>query len=104
MVTRGTSSAADDYTYGPDSSRHEGVPKGKVTPFRWDKSKVFEGTERNCWTYVPEQYDGKTPACVMVFQDGNSYVNEKGQFRVPVVLDTAQLSVRQGRKRHRLPV
>src|SRR5437868_13151369 len=79
--------AADDYTYGPDSSPHEGVPKGKVTQFKWDKSKVYEGTERDCWLYVPAQYDGTTPACVMVFQDGGSYVSEKGQFRVPVVFD-----------------
>ncbi|MBM3984064.1 MAG: esterase family protein [Planctomycetes bacterium] len=79
--------AADDYTFGPDSVRAEGVPKGKVTQFKWDKSNVFEGTARDCWLYVPDQYDGKTPACVMVFQDGGSYVNEKGQFRVPVVFD-----------------
>ena len=38
--------AADDYAYGPDSSPRDGVPKGKVTKFRWDRSKVFEGTER----------------------------------------------------------
>ena len=79
--------AFDDYTYGPDSSRRQGVPEGKVTQFRWAKSKVYEGTERDCWLYVPAQYDGKTPACVMVFQDGGSYVSEKGQFRVPVVFD-----------------
>jgi enterochelin esterase-like enzyme len=79
--------AADDYAYGPDSSPQGGVPKGKVTQFKWDKSKVFEGTDRDCWLYVPAQYDGTTPACVMVFQDGGSYVSEKGQFRVPVVFD-----------------
>jgi enterochelin esterase family protein len=79
--------AIDDYTPGPDSMRHEGVPKGKVTQFKWNKSEVFPGTERDCWLYVPDQYDGKTPACVMVFQDGGSYVDEKGSFRVPVVFD-----------------
>ena len=91
--------AADDYTYGPDSSRRDGVPKGTVTQFRWDKSKVFEGTERDCWLYVPAQYDGKTPACLMVFQDGANYVHSPGEgyvkgyekrpaeFRVPVVFD-----------------
>jgi enterochelin esterase family protein len=80
-------SATDDYVYGSDSMRHDGVPKGKVTPFKWDKSTIFAGTTRDCWLYVPAQYDGSTPACVMVFQDGGSYVNEKGQFRVPVVFD-----------------
>lgn len=79
--------AADDYTFGPDSLPQEGVPKGKVTPFKWDKSKVYEGTVRDCWLYVPAQYDGSKPACVMVFQDGGNYANDKGQFRVPVVFD-----------------
>jgi enterochelin esterase family protein len=37
--------------------------------------------------YVPAQYDGKTPAAIMIFQDGGSYANEKGQFRATVVFD-----------------
>lgn len=78
--------AADDYKHGPDSQRQDGVPQGKVTQFPW-KSNVFEGTERDCWLYVPAQYDGSQPAAVMVFQDGGSYVNEKGDFRIPVVFD-----------------
>src|SRR5262245_43416451 len=91
-------SAADDYTFGPDSMPRADVPKGKVTQFKWNTSKVFEGTERDCWVYVPAQYDGKTPACVMVFQDGANYVHVEGagyvealekqkakaQYRVPV--------------------
>ena len=48
---------------------------------------MFEGTVRDCWVYVLDQLM-ETPACVIVFQDGGSYVNEKGQFRVPVVLTT----------------
>jgi enterochelin esterase family protein len=74
------------YTHGPDSKEQPGVPQGTVTQARW-KSKVFPGTERDYWVYVPAQYDGKKPACVMVFQDGGSYVNKKGDFRVPVVFD-----------------
>ncbi len=71
----------------PDSYPQDGVPKGKVTQFKWTASKVFEGTTRDCWVYVPSQYDDKTPACVMVFQDGGGYAKEGGQFRVPVVFD-----------------
>jgi enterochelin esterase-like enzyme len=78
--------AADDYKLGPDSERHDGVPQGKVTQHKWT-SQVFPGTERDYWVYVPAQYDPKAPACVMVFQDGGGYQNDKGQFRVPVVLD-----------------
>jgi enterochelin esterase family protein len=37
---------------------------------------------------VPAQYDPKTPACVMVFNDGGGYVStDKGDFRVPTVFD-----------------
>ncbi|MBA4062420.1 MAG: esterase [Isosphaera sp.] len=79
--------AADDYAHGPDSVPHPDVPKGKVTQHRWKTSKVFEGTERDYWVYVPAKYDGKTPACLMVFQDGATYANEKGQYRAPVVFD-----------------
>lgn len=78
--------AVDDYKLTEDHQRHEGVPQGKITKFRWT-SKVFPGTERDCWLYVPQQYDGKTPAAFMVFQDGGGQVNEKGGYRAPIVLD-----------------
>ncbi len=79
--------AADDYKLGPDSMEQEGVPKGEVTKYSWNTSTVFPGTVRDYWVYVPKQYDAKKPACVMVFQDGGSYMNAKGQFRVPTVFD-----------------
>jgi enterochelin esterase family protein len=78
--------AADDYKLGPDSEEQKDVPKGKVTKYSWT-STIFPATVRDYWIYVPAQYDSKTPACVMVFQDGAGYVNEKGQFRVPIVFD-----------------
>jgi len=74
------------YKPGPESTRQEGVPQGKVTEHVW-KSDIFEGTIRRYWVYVPEQYDGTEPAAVMVFQDGHAYVDEAGQFRVPIVFD-----------------
>jgi len=48
-------------------------PKGEVLHFTFEKSKVFPGTFRDYWVYVPAQYDGKTPACVYVNQDGVGY-------------------------------
>ena len=79
---------ADDSAYklGEDSQRHEGVPKGQVTK-QTITSEIFAGTTRDIYIYVPAQYDEKAPAPVMVFQDGHAYVNETGEFRVPVVLD-----------------
>lgn len=89
--------AADDYKLGPDSMEQPNVPRGKVTRHTWT-SKVFAGTVRDYWIYVPDQYArpedeagrhrvGQKPACVMVFQDGQTYVSDKGQFRVPIVFD-----------------
>jgi enterochelin esterase family protein len=79
--------AADDYQLGPDSMVQDGVPKGKVTKHSWTSTNVYPGTVRDYWIYVPAQYDGSKDACVMVFQDGGSYVNETGQFRSTVVFD-----------------
>ena len=62
------------------------MPRGTVTEHHW-KSKVFAGTERDYWVYVPAQYKADSPACVMVFQDGKSYVDEGADFRVPIVFD-----------------
>ncbi|MBI1901701.1 MAG: esterase family protein [Planctomycetia bacterium] len=76
----------EPYMLGEDSQRHEGVPQGKVAKSVW-KSKVFEGTIREWQLYVPAQYDSSNPACVMVFQDGAAYADEKGQFRAPIVFD-----------------
>lgn len=78
--------AKDEYKLGPDSMSQQGVPKGKIEKFVW-KSTVFPATQRDVFVYVPDQYDGKEPACVMVFQDGFNYQNPQGQFRVPIVLD-----------------
>ncbi|MDX1951260.1 MAG: SMP-30/gluconolactonase/LRE family protein [Verrucomicrobiota bacterium] len=79
-------SAIDDYKHGPDSMPKEGVPQGKVTQYQWT-SKIFPGTVRDYWVYVPSQYKAETPACVMVFQDGGGYINPKGDYRVPIVFD-----------------
>jgi len=81
-----TAAARDNYKHGPDSKRQEGVPTGKVTKHTWT-SKIFYGTTRNYWVYVPQQYDARKPACVMVFQDGGGYVNERGSFRSTIVMD-----------------
>jgi enterochelin esterase-like enzyme len=48
---------------------------------KWE-SKIFAGTSRDWWAYVPAQYKDDDPARVMVFQDGGSYKNY-----VPACLD-----------------
>lgn len=78
---------AADYPYGPDSSRQPGVPQGKVTQHTWASSKIFPGTTRDYWIYVPAQYKPGEPAAVMVFQDGAGYVKDDGHSRIPIVFD-----------------
>ncbi|HJQ80495.1 MAG TPA: hypothetical protein VJ828_11095, partial [Lacipirellulaceae bacterium] len=34
------------YPHGPDSFQQDGVPRGKVTEYVWNDSKVFPGTIR----------------------------------------------------------
>ncbi len=47
-------------------------PVGEIRgPFIW-KSKIYPGTERNYWVYVPKQYNASKPTCTMIVQDGLS--------------------------------
>jgi len=70
------------YTIPPEAKEQPGVPKGALTQHPKWTSKIFEGTTRDWWVYVPAQYKADTPACVMVFQDGQNAKNY-----IPVVFD-----------------
>jgi gluconolactonase len=59
----------DNYQPGPDSKPQPGVPRGEVLKFTFDQSKIFPGTTRDYWVYVPAQYKPDKPACVYVQQD-----------------------------------
>ncbi len=84
-----TYATTDDsqYSLGPESQPKDGVPKGEITQHTWLESKVFPGTKRRYSIYVPAQYDKQKSACLMVFQDGHTYADVDGQYRVPVVFD-----------------
>src|ERR1700729_2241598 len=71
--------SAEEYVLGPDSQRHENVPQGKVTKYEWT-SKIYPGTHRDYWVYVPAQYRPDKPACVYINQDGV-------QWKAPTVFD-----------------
>jgi enterochelin esterase-like enzyme len=58
------------YETHPDSRERPGVPKGTVRHMPVWESKIFSGTSRDWWVYVPAQYKPESPAAVMVFQDG----------------------------------
>ena len=88
------SSAADniarkpgEYPLTADSLVQPDVPHGRLEgPFEF-RSKIIKGTVRRYWIFVPAQYDGKKPASVLVFQDGQRATNPEGPLRVQNVLD-----------------
>jgi len=63
----------ENYPINPDSQPQPGVPKGEVLKFTFENSKIFPGTWREYWVYVPAQYKADKPACVYVNQDGIQY-------------------------------
>ncbi len=71
---------AENYPPHPDSVAQAGVPKGEVMKFTFENSKIFPGTWREYWVYVPAQYSPDKPANVYVNQDGI-------QWNAPIVFD-----------------
>jgi len=71
---------AEQYPVDSASVEHAGVPKGEILKFTFEHSKIFPGTWREYWVYIPAQYKPDQPACVYVNQDGI-------QWKAPVVFD-----------------
>src|SRR5437899_276477 len=86
FTVRAQEAQAQEYVLGPDSQRQPGVPQGKVTKYEWT-SRIYPGTVRDYWVYVPAQYRPEKPACIMVFQDGSTFVTETGAFKTTIVFD-----------------
>jgi enterochelin esterase family protein len=61
--------------FGPLSYLQPGVPSGMLSEKIVHTSKIYDGMKAEYWIYVPAQYDPKTPAALMVFQDGGGYTN-----------------------------
>jgi enterochelin esterase-like enzyme/sugar lactone lactonase YvrE len=71
----------------PDAVAVEDVPHGTIEQMPVWESQVFANTVRDWSVYVPAQYDKDQPAAIMIFQDGQSFSNPKGRWRVPIVFD-----------------
>jgi enterochelin esterase family protein len=76
-----------DYPLGPDSLPQVGVPQGRLEGPIEFHSRIFAGTVRRYWIFVPAQYVAEKPACLLVFQDGQRAINPKGALRIPQVLE-----------------
>ena len=74
----------ESYPVHPDSVVKENVPQGKVEgPFDWT-SKIYPGTTRKYWIYVPASYDAKKPAALFIVQDG---IGRSNEWKLPTVMD-----------------
>ena len=87
LLLMATGVGGAEYTLGPDSLPQEGVPSGTVEERTWDASSIYPGTTHEYRVYVPAQYTDAEPAAVMVFQDGEFYVDPEGLVRAPTVFD-----------------
>jgi sugar lactone lactonase YvrE/enterochelin esterase-like enzyme len=76
----GAQTASVAYPLDSASVEHAGVPKGEILKFTFNQSRIFPGTFREYWVYVPSQYQPGKPACVYVNQDGI-------QWKAPTVFD-----------------
>lgn len=73
--------------FGPLSYLQSGVPSGTLSPKIIHTSKIYDGMKSEYWIYVPAQYDAKTPAALMVFQDGGGYTERDGNNPALNVID-----------------
>lgn len=75
------------YQLGPDSLPQPGVPKGQIKgPFKLP-SQVYPNIEHVYRVYVPASYDPRTPASLMIFTDGQGFLNPELTLRANNVLD-----------------
>ena len=86
----------------PEADPGPDVPRGTVHEFlHWDRTRIYEGTVRDIWVYVPEQLEDTTAPSLMVFLDGDQYLDTNpvikitgydpipsGSVRVTAVLDS----------------
>ena len=76
------------YQVSADAEPREAVPRGELKgPLVLPNSQAYPGTQHTYWVHVPAQYDPATPANLMIFQDGQAFIDPNGSVRAPNVLD-----------------
>jgi enterochelin esterase-like enzyme len=73
--------------FAPLSYLQTGVPSGTLSEKIIHTSKIYDGMKSEYWIYVPAQYNAKTPAALMVFQDGGWYTDRNGNNPTLNVID-----------------
>ena len=75
------------YSLGSDSLPQPEVPKGEIRgPFTLPSS-AYPGTQHTYWVYVPAQYDPAIPSSLMIYNDGQAFMNADGDMRAQNVMD-----------------
>ncbi len=87
LVALNTGAAADDGVPSSIASLLPDAPRGKVVEMPPWQSKIYPNTVRAWSIYVPAQYRPESPAPLIVFPDGQEFLDRRGSWRVPVVLD-----------------
>ncbi len=64
-----------------------GVPSGTLSEKITHVSKIYDGMKSEYQIYVPAEYDPKTPAALMVFQDGEWYTDRDAEIKALNVID-----------------
>jgi enterochelin esterase-like enzyme len=73
--------------FGQLSYLQPGVPSGTLSAKISHISKIYDGMKSDYWIYVPAQYKPETPAALMVFQDGERYLDRNGNNPALNVID-----------------
>src|ERR1700728_3579057 len=74
------------YHLGPDSLPQDAVPKGEIRgPFILP-SRAYPGTQHTYWIYVPAQYDPAFATGLMIYNDGQAFMNPDGDMRAQNVM------------------
>lgn len=75
------------FPLGPDSLPQPDVPRGRMEKHTHAASRIFPGTVRDYWIYVPAPYDPARPACLTIVQDGEAHFVPERRWRIPTILD-----------------
>ena len=84
----GTYHQPGPYPLPPEAPESELAPRGEVTKGSLSNSSIHNGSSHDYWVYVPAQYDGTSPASLMVFFDGEKFQQPEWSYHATKVLDT----------------
>jgi len=80
-------------SYVPPVIKPEEIKEGTIQQFQFTQSKIFPGTVRDVWVFIPAQYDGSKAACVYVKTDG---FNPREKTMMETMIATKEMPVTIG--------